>query len=696
MQKRRAIALSLLAGVLFISCIRGSKVYAASDNGGAEAAGQAVEKELPAADKEEWEKQYDFVHEESFQEDYYLKGLFDSCSSYFHVGNWKIRKAAFIMEFSASQLLEQEVSYYTVYLNGEPVITERLAQAQGKKGQAIVELPEDRLRTDSVNSIEVDVYLRGRDTDACVDDSSVSSWMNIFRESRIMIGYETFSECGTVGSFYQKFTSIEALEYQQSVVEITEDAGESEFTAMAYILAGISRNAQLSYQNVNCAFRKSGSGDRFSYTVLVSKYENLSADILGKMSSRQKEYAEESAVICLIPEKEGKYMLLAAGKDDAALVNAGIVFGNPDYMKLLDTDTVQITKDGDYFLMPKTRGPYFALTEYETTVKGLFRQSAQFTVEFPAGRKLAEASELSLDFRYSQNLDFEKCLISVCINDIPIGSRKLTKEGADNSTEVFAIPGDIEVYGDFQVQVIFDFQVGDEWCRLTPEDIPWAVILDTSMLKLTAVDNTSLSFKGFPAPFVRDGRINNVQFVLPMNTSEEDVQVMAGLLLTMGRYLKDNRGSLTVKKAEEAYPAEANQIVIGRTGEENIKEELNLPISAKDGAALLRRNSSGGESEAVLTITGTEGTGMLRTMKYLGNTERLWEIKGDTFLTDGDSLYCYRIYPETDETDKPMKEPESVPQKGPVLLLAVTVFCLAALAAVMLLIKYGRKDSDEK
>ena len=105
---------------------------------------------------------------------YCLKGLFDSCVSYFHVGNWKVHKAALIMEFSASQLLEEDVSYYTVYLNGEPLITEHLARTQGKTGQIILELPEDRLLTDSVNSIMVDVYLRGRDTDACVDDSSVS------------------------------------------------------------------------------------------------------------------------------------------------------------------------------------------------------------------------------------------------------------------------------------------------------------------------------------------------------------------------------------------------------------------------------------------------------------------------------------------------------------------------------------------
>jgi len=413
------------------------------------------------------------------------------------------------------------------------------------------------------------------------------------------------------------------------------------------------------------------------------------------MSGEQRGYAEENAVICLVQEVENKYLLLVTGTEEAALVNAGIAFGNTDYMMLLDTDTVRVAKEDDFLVKPPVQGPYYFLTEYKTTVKGLFRQSAQFTVEFPAGKKLAESCELSLDFRYSSNLDFDKSLVSVCINDVPIGSRMLTREGADNTTEVFTIPPDIEIYGDFQVEIIFDFQAGDEWCRLTPEDTPWAVILDTSMLKLTAVDNMSLSFENFPAPFVRDGSMNNLQIIMPDENKDEDMQVMAGLLLTMGRYLKDNRGSLAVKKVEDAYSAEANRIVIGKLGGENLRDELNLPVSVNSGMAFLRRSAYGEESEAVLTITG-EGAGMLHTLNYFGNTERLWEIKGDTFLTDGESLYCYRMTPETDEPAAPEAASESVSQKGPMLLIAISISCLVLLASVMLLIKYGRRESDEK
>ena len=93
--------------------------------------------------------------------------------------------------------------------------------------------------------------------------------------------------------------------------------------------------------------------------------------------------------------------------------------------------------------------------------------------------------------------------------------------------------------------------------------------------------------------------------------------------------------------------------MIGKLAGENLRDELNLPVSINSGMAFLRGSAYGEESEAVLTITGEEGTGMLHTLNYFGNTERLWEIKGDTLLTDVESLYCYRIAPETDEPAAP-------------------------------------------
>lgn len=132
MQKGCRFAL-LLTGVLLLLCFSGIDIHAEAENGDAAAFGETAEIGQLAAEKEEWEKQYAFVHEEAFQKDYCLKGLFDSCVSYFHVGNWKVHKAALIMEFSASQLLEEDVSYYTVYLNGEPLITEHLSRTQGKQ-----------------------------------------------------------------------------------------------------------------------------------------------------------------------------------------------------------------------------------------------------------------------------------------------------------------------------------------------------------------------------------------------------------------------------------------------------------------------------------------------------------------------------------------------------------------------------------
>ncbi|MFR8335342.1 MAG: hypothetical protein ACLVAW_00785 [Eisenbergiella massiliensis] len=47
--------------------------------------------------------------------------------------------------------------------------------------------------------------------------------------------------------------------------------------------------------------------------------------------------------------------------------------------------------------------------------------------------------------------------------------------------------------------------------------------------------------------------MNNVQIIMPDENKDEDMQVMAGLLLTMGRYLKDNREAWLLKSGGSIF-----------------------------------------------------------------------------------------------------------------------------------------------
>lgn len=675
---------------------------------------------ISGTDTARQEKGNDFIHTEEMGADYYLEGVFDSCTGYFHTGEWEIESISFVMNYAISQLLNKEVSYYTIYLNQEPVYTGTFAEEQGQTGEVTVELPSEAVLDNEVNGITVETYLRREGGEECVDDAATACWMNLFAESRVEIHYEARNQAATIAEFYRKFTSVEAMDYKQSMIAVQEGADGQILTAMAQILAGISRNAVTDYQNIQCSMIKSSEEmGNYPYTIYLCKMDELTEGLKAQMSNQQKQLAEEEAVICLLPLENGGKLLLITGNNPDRIAASGKILSNASYMAQFQTDTAGIFEEDSYLMEKESAQQYSLLTEYGVQVKGLFGQEASFAVEYPAGRRLAVSSQLSLDFRYSSNLNFEKSLLSVFVNDVPIGSRRLSEEGCDGSTEVFDIPVDLQITGDFVVKVVFDLQIGDDWCELTPEEAPWGYVEDTSMLKLASTDNLQLSFDSFPSPFVRDGQMNKVFVILPDKPENVHIQAMGKLLLTMGRYLKNNRGILEVGIGSnmDGLP-ESNLIIIGKTEEinkltkdgiktvftytdlENVKEKEVLPAYAgiSSGYAQLSENPWSESFYGILLLSSNDEEGLLCPLKYLGDTQQLWKLSGGAFLTDGDSIFTIQAAEEVSEAPVPVTEDEEAEPHltdSPVLYAVVFVL-LAMLAGGMLLLRIWKERSGNE
>ena len=113
-------------------------------------------------------------------------------------------------------------------------------------------------------------------------------------------------------------------------------------------------------------------------------------------------------------------------------------------------------------------------------------------MSLPANRSIAENSEVNLAFRYAKNLDFDRSLVTVSINDIPIGSKKLNKEYADSDTVSFKTPADLSVVGNYTVTVSFDLEMKSVPCVADSSQTPWAYIAPESTLLINTQDRTDL------------------------------------------------------------------------------------------------------------------------------------------------------------------------------------------------------------
>lgn len=620
-----------------------------------------------------------------------LNELFSSEFFYFEVGKWAVSEAVLELHMNASQLINKEVSYLTIYLDDVPIETIPVPVHRREGTIQSFSLPIDTLNLQEGHKITIEAYLRGQTTDACVDDSAISTWFNIYADSKITLQYEPLLTCENIADFYEKFGSIEALEKEQCMVIAGENASDSVLTAMAQVLSGIAGNARGDFEKIKTGVsNKEQVFKRTDYIIYMDDFQNLPDFIIHSMSEIQKKYAEESAVVCLLDYQDSK-ILLVTGNQAGAVENAGFLLSNHELIVTLTDRQYPINAQDDYKTDSYTWKEYIPLTQFGDQVKGLFEQSISFSIDCPTDRRIAASAQLSLDYRYAANLDFDKSLLTIYINGTPIGSRVLTKEGADGTTEIFAIPEDIDVVGSFMVEARFALYPKGDWCELTPEEIPWAYVAETSMMKCTTTEHTELFFEYLPFPFVKNGEFSEVRILLPTDWNETDFSAMAGIMLNFGRWLRSNAGELQVITVpDESTVANANIISIGIAAKNFIDTE-NDKLSGNRGLGKLDLSPYGDKLYGILTITGETESGVSKAMEFLGKNTNQWKLQGDLFYTDGTNITC-RYIRTPDKKDNPPEVPLITAQSESNPLVTVcSVLVLVLLAAAMLLIKYKKK-----
>lgn len=196
----------------------------------------------------------------------------------------------------------------------------------------------------------------------------------------------------------------------------------------------------------------------------------------------------------------------------------------------------------------------------------------------PANRSASTGTEVSLDFRYAQNLDFEHSLVTILVNGKPIGSQKLTAKKANGDKLTFQIPSDLNVKGDFSVTVAFDLVLTNNYCGfIADSEIPWAYITPESKINLNTSEETDLLFEQYPYPFIANGDFNNAVVVVPDELTTEDTDSLANIFNLLGRFHDGNRGDLTaVHAANWKKPKEeSNVIAVGTMNNNPVIKNAN-------------------------------------------------------------------------------------------------------------------------
>lgn len=505
----------------------------------------------------------------------------------------------------------------------------------------------------------------------------------------------------SIARFYRAFLSEPVLESRRSVFLLPSTPTAAELTVAAAAAAGLSSAADGYYQGISLLQDDGWGGlPAESYCLCISELSTLPGEVKPLLKGEALRQAEDGALITLL-RWEGRDILLLTGTGEAFL-QTGRAMANPALMGSLDSTFYPIYADGDYLTAPYEPSQYLSLTDEERVVRGPYLQELNFSLDTPHNRGGSSSNALAIAFRYSPDLDFERSLVTIFVNGVPVGSKTLSALGAAGETLELPIPKDAGVAGSFSVRVSFYLAPGDAL-----EEQLWAAVEADSLVKLSGTDRADYSLSYYPSPFLRDGRADELVFLLPDRPSGGDVEAMHRVALGLGRFLKDNRGKLRAAFFGRPGALEgANLIAIGTAAENHVLQDRlrSLPLRLTPGGGFLSAGqglyapregvglllpSPYGAGRGLLVVSGKSTQAVLDAARLLEDAERL-QLSGDAFTVEDGGFRSFLLGLDTTPRSIPAasRQAEESPF-SPLLPAAAGAAALLLLAAGMLARRYG-------
>lgn len=654
------------------------------------------------------------THKEYFKKDYAMQGLFSESEETFYIEDWDVEGCTLTLKYNITQIVDTHLSDMTLSINDVRFYTQRLSYETGANQQIKIEIPKEHLK-EGINTVKVESYIRTQEGLPCVDDVSTANWMNIYKESNVNVTYKPRINIESIADFYKWMTSIYGAENKKCVVAVPPKASDETLGVALNTLAGLAPRLPLYYDRVDFeVISKLEQMAGRNFIVYIATLEELPPPIRGLLETKELEQAKHKALMKLVKVQEDRNILLIVGDDSEALTKAGQLMGNTVHMQQLTGKQKWIMPTEDVATRLEEDFQYYELTKQGSYVDGPFRQTMSFYIDFPKNRSLAQSSQIYLDLRYSENLDFDRSLVTVYINDYPVGSKKLSLEDAVKDEVILDIPMDIQLSGSFELKVAFDLEIKDLWCTLRQGETPWAFVSSESMLKLNTLQNPSLDFKYYPAPFVKDYQFNQVNIIVPDEIGKAEYDILGPLALTMGRFVKDNKGSLKVTRVSQAKDLKEDNLIVVGTFEDNaIVRDLNDKLAFKvseDGEAILPNDQQsleaaysktlgtghlltspyGEDQQAVLVISGVNEKGMLEAASYLGALEGLWHLSGDSYIANAEMIKAY-TFKEKEASKLPFQQKSGDKEAGVSIGIAALVLGIMLIVmSLLFILKYKK------
>lgn len=599
-----------------------------------------------------------------FERDITIDGVIGSNSTFFEVNkNWDIEEVLLHLNFSKSQILNGNVSSLTVLINNVPIKSIKLNAKTNYKNTLEVLVPKDYI-IQGYNEIKIKAYKTISDK-ICQDDSNTGNWLVIHKESYTSIRYKQKKMGNSINEYPYPYVEIEDNLKLDTTMVVPDNMTRGESTAvfnLASDFGKITKNDNLKFDVKLYSEMKNWSDDNIIY---IGKPENTAEEILDTLSTKEQTLLSSNCLIKQVdsPYNKNKKMMVVIGSNEENLIKASNLLIENRLSNQVLSSSILVNKDTNIKINREQELNLGHLTLKDLgysdfLLEGAFNQQALFDVKIPKGKVLDNGSKIVLDLRYSDNLDFEKSLVTVSINDVVVGSKKLDRSHSNNDKLELKIPKDIDNKNYYQVKLSFNLSIKNSNCITRESNNPWAYVLNSSYLELSTKENESLSFENYPYPFVRDDEFNDLTVIMPDYSGSQAMTWMSRLGVNLGANINSHKGKINVIRGKEFNDKykDTNIIVFGVPRNNSVIKKLNNNLNikfnksysnflsndkisfiddyGKNISAIQLIKSPFNNQKDIMVISSINEKNLYLGMDYLLNKSKVNDLKGDTLTID--------------------------------------------------------------
>ncbi len=662
-----------------------------------------------------------YVQQFGYSDDVVFSGIFDTDQFYFRVRNyWNTQYAYAQVQFTLSQLIGDGPASLTFSVNNKPIYSCKVDYQNDREQIVYVPIPVDLLNI-GYNSFGVTGYVRIYNEEGCIDDLSGANWVRLEKSSFVAVGYDVADPENLISWYPYPYLSTTDISGSETAVATSDSVQEDELAAALLLRADLSAETD-SEDDITLTTLSAAAAN--PKKVLVSLLENLPEEYRAMLPEDAGELTDRAVIIAsgegndrtlLITSANGDCLMEAAMLlvDDTRVTqeNHSVAYVSADASKLM-REALEDEQNSEYSLTSLAGGGL--------SFVGPFHQKQTIYLPFSGGYVLSGTGKIDLSFRYSENLDFDRSLITVYWGDTPVASKKLTRENASGDTLSFSLPADVLGATAGSIQIAFDLELPDLFCTPRMDEMPWAYVAETSNFYLPVGKTGTLSFDNQPSPFEMNNRYNALTVVIPSSPTSAELDTLGQAAALYGVNISAY-GSVQVVRADAFDPAstDRNLLVLGTYEDNALLRTLNSSLSfaySEDGTRFVSNAkqilsddfsshlgvmqllpSPYGQDRALLAVCATNDDSMRQIGEYLKKDSNTWKLTGDAVLfEENGEIRTYQFLTASSQQTPNLKQ--FVQSNKNTVLFAVVCFAamlLLLLAVVLILIRIyiaRRKD----